>query len=193
MSTNAARSLQDNEDYMDYYKRRLNNIGEKEYNQLQDIYRNTIDPGQRVVNPDGTISIVGGEIDSPQKLAMADAILQGKSMAQKGTKDILDRALANERAINKIYISQAGRGGRNVELADYDIFKRYEPKYQQKTIVVKPASFFGRKEETKDIQIVPYNEVDVNDKKLIGDVRPVVDKTGDKYYIVREDGDWELS
>lgn len=126
IATNAARSLQDNEDYMDYYKRRLNNIGEKEYNQLQDIYRNTIDPGQRVVNSDGTISIVGGEIDSPQKLAMADAILQGKSMAQKGTKDILDRALANERAVNKIFISQGGKSDSGQQINDiYSVIDDY--------------------------------------------------------------------
>lgn len=143
IAANAARSLADNPDYLDYYTKRLHNISEKEYKELNDIYREVVDGGKKYVRPDGKIEIVGGEIDSPEKLAMADAIKQARGLTQKGTKDILDRDLQNQRSINKIFINQAGRGdNKETPRIDLTVYKK-EPEGYNITSMTSGVKFTG--------------------------------------------------
>lgn len=92
-------------------------------------------------------------------------------------------------------LAEAGRNKRAAMnqaiagLGDYDVFGRYERKYRPMTVTL-PKTGWG-KPETKDVVVVLDKDVDVNDKKLIGDVKPAINDKGEKYYIVRDDGDWE--
>ncbi len=108
IAANATRALADNPDNYKYYTKRLHNIvGTKEYDDLNQIYADNFG-GKPQVRPDG--KIIQDMIDSPEKLAAAEAAKQAMSLTSKGTEKVLDRDLANQRAINKIYISQAGSG-----------------------------------------------------------------------------------
>jgi len=108
---------------MDYYKRRWHNMSLKDYDELNEVYLNVFPP-KKYVQPNGKIVIVGGEIETPEQLAMADAIRQAQSLTQKGTKNVLDRELANQRAINKIYISQNAKGEKEGEVIDLRGYKK---------------------------------------------------------------------
>lgn len=58
-------------------------------------------------------SVFGSDavIDSAEELAAAEAIAQAKAMTEKGTKDLFNRELANQRAVNRIFINNSGGGG----------------------------------------------------------------------------------
>lgn len=194
ISLNAARSVKDNRDYGNYYQLRFEKLTDDEFKTLNDAFQSVY--GKEVRLPGG--QVLPNSIDSPEEVAAADAIIQAQSLAKKGEEAVMDRELANQRAINKIYIGDSlirgrkGAGSDQNDLNDYDIFKRYEGKYVNKILWDKtdsgrPIPKFGGKEVT----VIPFNQVDVNDKKLIGDVAPVTNDDGTKYYIVLENGDWE--
>jgi len=116
--------------------------------------------------------------------------------------DNKDAIMKRQEAFREKMFNMA-EGGRNYRaslnqerpgLGDYDIFGNYETNksIEPKTIKVKidDGSPFPHYEE-KEVMIIPFNKVDVNHKKLFGDVPPVVDENGNKYYIRRDDGDWE--
>lgn len=94
-------------------------------------------------------------------------------------------------------LAEAGRNARaqwNREqpgLGDYDIFGDYEPVMRPKTITVETKDGIFPRKEKKDVTVILEKDVDVNDKKLIGDVSPQVDDDGIRFYVVRKDGDWE--
>lgn len=104
IATNAARNVAEDKNARAYYAKRFKNIGEDEYNKLnaafQSVYGKEIDLG------------VGGKaanfIDSPEELAAADAILQARSMTEKGQEDEINYSQRlNDRRIN-ISLSQGG-------------------------------------------------------------------------------------
>lgn len=175
---NAIRAVKDDENKLQYYADRMAGISQKEYEQLDNIYRKYYN------EPIGT---------SPEKLAAAEAAVA----AEQSGRDLkpvskLDYEKRKEDRINNIYLNDALIRGRktaptNEDLGNYDVFGKYEPKYSKKEIKQRTGFL---KSENKTITIIPASEVDVNDKKLIGEVPPVNDN-GEKYYIVRDDGDWE--
>jgi hypothetical protein len=186
---NAGREAIDNPEAADYYEAKFKDLSEADFEKANKAYQSVFGK-QSGDSTSGKTSV--NIVDSPQKLAAAEAIIQARGMAKKGEEAVLDRELANQRAINKIYISQAGRGSDkpSVTLADYDRFKDYEPKYETKTITVSKPNWLGKGGETKEVTIIKANDVDIADKKLMGDATPYFDN-GQKYYIVRPDGDWE--
>jgi len=132
-------------------------------------------------------------ISNPKQAAAADAILRASVLKEEAEEQEINYAQREQSAINKIYISQAGRGSRNepATLSDYDVFKNYEPKYETKKIVTKKPNWAGIGGESEEITIIKAKEVDATDRKLIGDVNPSYDEKGVGYYKVRPDGDWE--
>lgn len=107
ISANAARSVLDNPDYGNYYQHKYESLKEPEYEQLnkafQSVYGSTIKlNGQTMPN----------YIDSPEEVAAAEAIIQAQSLAKKGEEAVLDRELANQRSVNKIYINDGLIRGR---------------------------------------------------------------------------------
>lgn len=133
--------------------------------------------------------------------ALTMSLIQPK-LAKTKSVDNKDAIMKRQEAFREKMFNMA-ENGRNYRatlnqekpgLGNYDIFGTYETNgtVQPKTVKVKieDGSPFPHYEE-KEIYIVPANKVDVNHKKLFGDVPPVVDENGNKYYIRRDDGDWE--
>lgn len=85
--------------------------------------------------------------------------------------------------------SRAAMNQQSAGLGDYDVFPTYEPKMKPMTIKV-PRTDGGWGTEDKEVIVVPYSQVDARDRKLMGDVRPITNDKGDKYYIVNGN-DWE--
>lgn len=191
IASNAAREAVDNPEASDYYESKFADLSEEDFNKYNKAYQSIFGSELKGI---GINKPIQNTMDNAQKLAAADAIVQAKGMVKKGEDPVLNRELANQRSINKIYLSQSGRGSNevNATLSDYDRFKDYEPKYETKTLVVKDPNWLGRGGEKKEVTIIKAADVDVSDKKLMGDVSPYFEN-GQKYYIVRPDGDWEGS
>lgn len=128
--------------------------------------------------------------------ALTMTLLQPKTAKTK-TVDNKEAIMNRQEAFREkmFNLAESGRNWRAAAnqsqngLGDYDVLGRYESRFRPKTLTL-PKTTWG-KPETKDAVIVLDKDVDINDKKLIGDVKPIIDEKGDKYYIVREDGDWE--
>lgn len=169
----------------DYYQYRFEKLSDREFEELNKLYQQSF--GKKN-NLGGGIE-VENYIDSPQKLAAAEALREA-SVTQKKEKEILDRQLAFQRAQTNIYLNRTGKDNQDLTLADYDIFKKFEKKYETKDVQIGKPDWLGRTPK-KSATIIRASEVDVSDKKLIGDTKPYIDKDGTQFYIVREDGDWE--
>lgn len=77
-------------------------------------------------------------------------------------------------------------------LSKYDVLGLYYDKATpaKRNVKVGGGGVFPKYEEVEEYRI-PANEVDANHKKLFGNVAPYSDDEGNKYYVVRDDGDWE--
>lgn len=104
---NAARSVRDNPEYNNYYQFRWEKLNEDELKKATESFQSVY--GKEITLPSG--KKIPNLVDSPEKLAAAEAIAQGKSMSQKGTKEILDRQLANQRAQVNITLNKGFGGG----------------------------------------------------------------------------------
>jgi hypothetical protein len=181
IARNAEKDISQDEDAKLYYRDRLAGTTQDEYIKLDQIHQKYF----------GTP--IGKDENSPVRFAAAEAA----AIAEQQTRNLepvskLDYERRNQDRVNNIYLNDALIRGRktaptNEDLGNYDVFGKYEPKYSKKEIKQRTGFL---KSENKTITIIPASEVDVNDKKLIGEVPPVNDN-GEKYYIVREDGDWE--
>lgn len=181
IARNAEKDISQDEDAKLYYRDRLAGTNQDEYIKLDQIHQKYF----------GTP--IGKDENAPVRFAAAEAA----AIAEQQTRNLepvskLDYEKRKEDRINNIYLNDALIRGRktaptNEDLGNYDVFGKYEPKYSKKEIKQRTGFL---KSENKTITIIPASEVDVNDKKLIGEVPPVNDN-GEKYYIVRDDGDWE--
>ena len=124
---NAARGVDDNSEIGNYYQHKFETLSNRDFDELNKDYQSVY--GAEINMPGGFKA--QNYIDSPQKLAAAEAIRQAK-IRNEGTEAVLDRELANQRAITKIYISQSGNqpqvgnmpvGNAFDDLADYDFGK----------------------------------------------------------------------
>lgn len=184
IAINAANDVSADPKVGSYYQYRFEKLSDREFDDLNKVYQQAF--GKKT-NLGGGIE-VDNYIDSPEKLAAAEALREA-NVVQKKEKEILDRQLAFQRAQVNINLNRTGSAP-SASLADYDVLGRYSDKAKtiQRTL---PKKGWG-KAETENVTIIPFGEVDVNDKKLIGEVLPITDPTTkERYYIVRDDGDWE--
>jgi len=199
---NAGRGVADDEDALMYYNDRLRTLPKSEYDRLNKIFQDKFGETREVKLPNGQVVKERNYITDtrPETLAMAEAAdWAERFVGKESMKAKSDFERKQQAQLNKIYIQDSlvrgrkGAGSGEYNLADYDVFKRYEDKYTTKEVEVKEKSpsGWGTVSVKKNITIVPENEVDVNDKKLIGETRPYKDEKGIRYYIVRDDGDWE--
>lgn len=109
------------------------------------------------------------------------------AIMDKRQKQKIDYAYVNN-ALIKGRQKLSGSGG---NLSNYDVLGLYFDKAKPHVIKKDVGGFLKPKyEETTEYRI-PANEVDASHKKLFGGTEPYGDNTTGKYYIVREDGDWE--
>ncbi len=191
ISLNAARSVKDNPEYGNYYQQRFENLKDDEYKQLNEAFQRYY--GKYINIPGG--QKLSNYIDSPEEVAAADAIIQAEALTKKGEESVSDYDKKFQDSIAKMAYNStliAGRSNNREsdnDLSKYDVLGRYEPKYVTKNIKIKNQDGWGT--VLKEATVIPENEVDVLDKKLLGDVDAIKGDDGSKYYIVREDGDWE--
>lgn len=130
--------------------------------------------------------------------ALTMTLLQPKTVKTKAV-DNREAIMSRQEAFREkmFNLAEAGRNKRAAMnqmlpgLGDYDVLGNpyYTGKFRPRTITL-PKTGWG-KPGTRDAIVILDKDVDVNDKKLIGDVKPIIDEKGEKYFIVREDGDWE--
>lgn len=194
---NAARSVADVPDNQNYYQLKFEKLSEDEYAKLNDAFQSVYGKEIETRLPNGQRTKIRNYIDSPEEVAAAEAVLQAKALTEKGERAALDWEARNNAAINKVYIQDKLIRGRKsirdegVDFGDYDILGKYENKVIDKKVRERVGGGMFPKYEEKTIQIVPAKDVDVAHQKMI-DVKPITDeKDGSKYYIRRDNGDWE--
>ncbi len=194
IAKNVASEYNTNKSAKKYWDTQFKKLSEDDYKKLNATYKQYF-PQETIKLPNGQVLDMSN-IDTAEELAIASSALRAKEfVAEQGEVPKSDYERKKQDSITKLYIQDGlikGRQQGGGDIANYDVFKRYEPKYATKTVKTKKKKAGGWGSETVDktVTIIPYSEVDVNDKKLIGEVSPIVDGA-DKYYIVREDGDWE--
>lgn len=164
----------------------------KHYNKIlenptSDIWHKLNEAYQRVYGKNKIVS-------TPEQAAQADLIIKASGVFDAGEQLVTDQDAAFQRRLDAMMFNSgliAGRskGKEEANLDDYDVLGAYESKVKPYKVSTGSKMFKTYKEN--EINIVPAADVDINDKKLIGDVPPVTGKDGTKYYVVREDGDWE--
>jgi len=133
--------------------------------------------------------------NSPQEYAVAVKLdeLQPTMVKTKAVADWPYRTAENQKnkerniRLNAANQNNKQTGGRN--LSDYDVLGNYGGKVKVQKISV-PVGSSGFKEE-KEMTIIPYTDIDAHDKELLGPVGPYTDANKGRYYVVRENGDWE--
>lgn len=82
-----------------------------------------------------------------------------------------------------------GGGGykTSYDLNDYDILGNYKDKITEMVIKDPQSGMFPKYNKAL---VIKASDVDANDKKLFGDVKPY-GYGKDAYYVVRDNGDWE--
>jgi len=87
---NAARSVADNPEYGNYYQHKFEKLGEEEYKKLNEAFQEVYGKQTELTLPNGQKTKINNYIDSPEEVAAAEAIIQAKSLTEKGEKAALD-------------------------------------------------------------------------------------------------------
>lgn len=198
---NAGRGVADDEDALMYYNDRLRTLPKSEYDRLNKIFQDKFGETREVKLPNGQVVKERNYITDtrPETLAMAEAAdWAERFVGKESMKAKSDFERKQQAQLNKIYIQDSlirsrrpgDLGDKNI--GDYDILGNYI-KSKGKTLtkdILAPTAGSAAKKITQSLTIVPYGEIDAEDKKIIGDVDPISDGN-QEYYIVRENGDWE--
>lgn len=127
-----------------------------------------------------TMSLLQPKLAKTRNIDNKDAIMSRQEDFREKMFNLAEKGRNARAAMNQ---AQPGLG-------DYDIFGKYSPKFRPKTITIEAGGLFTEP-KTQDAIVILAKDVDENDKKLIGDTDPYKDEKGEKYFVVREDGDWE--
>lgn len=188
IALNAAGEYESNRVAKRYWDNQFKSITEPELAELNKTFKRYFG-SVPIKGADGKIIDVSN-INTAQDYAAAVTALKAEGfIGEQGEVPKSDYERRQQDKQINIMLNQ-GKGTPDVTLADYDIFKNYEPKYETKEVQIGKPDWLGRTPK-KSATIIKASEVDVSDKKLIGDTKPYTDKDGTQFYIVREDGDWE--
>jgi len=140
----------------------------------------------------GTAPISGEDYATAYSLKLLQPKIT-KTKAVDNKSAVMDRTEAFRKKM--FDLAESGRNSRasmnrqQTGLANYDIFGNYEPDMKPMTVKVPNPNGWGTVEE--EVVTIPFNSIDPKDKKLIGDVRPYTNAAGEKYFVVRTNGNWE--
>lgn len=117
------------------------------------------------------------DIDDPASIAFGEAVED--LLNRRGKVDTVTDQVALERYKSNLRKSEKSEKEKEaVSLSDYDVLGKYN------------NNIFSK----NNVRFVLDKDVDPQDKKLItadGQVKPYSDATGRKYFIVKDDGNWE--
>jgi len=191
IGANAGRDVLEDKNAMKSFKKRLEKMSEKEYRQLNEVYKEIYGGKSVKTLPNGQKVGMEDIIDSPEKLAMAEAAVRAKDyVAKEGEITRSDYEMKKQDKIAQAILQSnlilsrklAGGDSPSKDLNKYDLLSDYDGKTQKIS-----TPFLG------DKTIIKTKDIGAQDLKLItadGVVSPY-NVDGERFFVVRDDGDWE--
>lgn len=181
IGVNAANAYAADPKVRNYYQYKFDKLikdkDEKSYEELNKIYQNTFGKGTEYVQPDGRIIKESNVIDSPEKLAAAEALREA-GVEQKKEKEVPNRELAFRRAQVNINLN---RGDGN-EAPIRDVFNEIDG-----LVSNKPGGNLPLNELSTTAQSVVLKQArDLMGDNDLGQERVYVTKRADGKIVIRK-------
>ena len=188
LGLNAAVDVEKDRKLKRHYDKKLKDISEDDYAKMNEVFQSAYGATVEHKLPNGQKIKENNYIQSAEDLAAAEAILQARNSAEKGTFEEPDKDLAFQRAQINIFNNNGSSG----DLRDFDIFGKYNGKVTQKTITVPTKD---GKQETIVRDIIPATSIETHDKEFFNAngirVNPYPGSRGQPdYYVVQDENTW---
>lgn len=196
MGLNAANDVANDRKLYKHFDKELINISEEDYDKFNKIFQSAYGTTEERIMSNGQKIRVSNYIENAADLAAAKTIAQARAMTEKGERAALDWETRNQASINKIFINDSlirGRqkGGIDGE-GDFDIVGHYGKDAEKVVVKEKVGGGMFPKYEEKEEWRVPVANIPDYHQKYLGEIKPKTDPvTGEQYYKVLPNNDWE--